>query len=109
MKRVCVKFVPRLLTDDQREQRQKIARDLFEGSCEDVQFLKNNVTGDESWVYRYNPETKQQSSQWKGPTSPRPKKGPKVRSKTKVMLLAFFDSEGIVHHKYAPDGQTINK
>jgi len=32
-----------------------------------------------------------------------------VRSKTKVMLLAFFDSEGIVHHEYAPDGQTINK
>ena len=31
------------------------------------------------------------------------------RSKTKVMLLAVFDSEGIVHHKYAPDGQTINK
>jgi len=29
--------------------------------------------------------------------------------KTKVMLLAFFDSEGIVHHEYAPDGQTINK
>jgi len=25
------------------------------------------------------------------------------RSKTKVMLLAFFDSEGIVHHKYAPN------
>ena len=25
------------------------------------------------------------------------------------MLLAFFDSEGTVHHKYAPDRQTINK
>jgi len=25
------------------------------------------------------------------------------------MLLAFFDSEGIVHHEYALDGQTINK
>jgi len=37
------------------------------------------------------------------------KKGRQVRSKTKVMLLAFFDSEGIVHHKYASDGQTINK
>ena len=44
MKRVCAKFVPRLLTDDQREQRQTIARDLFERSCEDVQFLKNTVT-----------------------------------------------------------------
>ena len=60
---------------DQREQRQTIARDLFERSCEGVQFLKNIVRGDESWVYGYDPETKQQSSQWKGPTSPRTKKG----------------------------------
>ena len=90
MKRVRAKFVQRLLTDDQREQRQTIARDLFERSCEDVQFLKNTVRGDESWVYGYDPETKQQSSQWKGPTSPRPKTGRQVRSKTKVMLLAFF-------------------
>jgi len=109
MKRVCAKFVPRLLTDDQREQRQTIARDLLVRSCEDVQFLKNNVTGDESWVYGYNPETKQQSSQWKGPTSLRPKKGHQVQSKTKVMLLAFFDSEGIIHCKYTPDGLTIDK
>ena len=25
------------------------------------------------------------------------------------MLLAFFESEGIVHHEYTPDGRTINK
>jgi len=50
MKRVCARFVPRLLTDDQCEQRQTIAGDLLERSCEDVQFLKNIVTGDESWV-----------------------------------------------------------
>ena len=106
MKRVCVKFVPLLLTDDQREQRLTIARDLFERSCEDVQFLKNTVTGDESWVYGYDPETNQQSSKWKGPTSLRLKKGRQVRNNTKVMLLAFFDSGGIVHHEYAPDGQT---
>jgi len=90
MKRVCVKFVPRLLTGDQREQRQTVVRDLFERSWEDVQFLKNIVTGDESWVYGYDQETKQQSSQWKGPTPPRPKKGRQVLSKTKVMLLAFL-------------------
>jgi len=90
MKRVCATFVPRLLTDDQREQRQTIARDLFERSCEEVQFLKNSVTGDESWVYGYDPETKQQSSQWKDPTSPRPKKGRQVRIKTKVTLRTFF-------------------
>ena len=67
------------------------------------------MTGDESWVYGYDPEAKQQSPQWKGPSSLQPKKGHQVRSKTKLMLLVFFDSEGIVHHEYAPDGQTINK
>jgi len=87
MKRVCAKFVSRLLTDDQREERQTIVRDLFERSCEDMQFLKNTVTGDESWVYGYDPATKQQSSQWKGPKPPRPKKRHQMRSKTKVMLL----------------------
>jgi len=39
MKRVCAKFVSRLLTNHQREQRQTIARNLFERSCEDVQFV----------------------------------------------------------------------
>ena len=90
MKRVCAKFVPRLLTVDQHEQHQTITCDLFERSCEDVQFLKNIVKGDESWVYGYNPEIKHQSSRWKGPKSLRPKKGRQVRSKTKVMLLALF-------------------
>ena len=54
MKHVCAKFVPHLLTNDQREQRQKTTGDLFEHSCEDVQFLKNLVTGNESWVYGYD-------------------------------------------------------
>jgi len=54
----------------------------------------------------YDTLTKQQSSQWKGLMSPQLKKGRQVRSKTK---LAFFDSEGIVHHEYASDGQTFNK
>ena len=48
--------MPRWLTDDQREQRQTLAHDLFERSCEDVQFLKNIETRDESWFYRYTAE-----------------------------------------------------
>jgi len=51
MKRVRAKFVLRLLKDEKREQRQTIVGDLLERLCEDVQFLKNIVTGDKSWVY----------------------------------------------------------
>jgi len=25
------------------------------------------------------------------------------------MLTVFFDHEGIIHHEYTPDGQTVNK
>ncbi|GFY22806.1 hypothetical protein TNCV_2180671 [Trichonephila clavipes] len=44
--------------------------------------MKLIITGDESWVYGYDAETKQQSSQWKTPGSPRPKKARPVRSKS---------------------------
>jgi hypothetical protein len=37
------------------------------------------------------------------------KKAQRVRSKVKVLLIAFFDYSGIVHHSYAPEGHTINK
>jgi hypothetical protein len=32
-----------------------------------------------------------------------------MRSKVKVLLTVFFDYRRIVHHSYAPEGQTINK
>jgi len=41
----------------------------------DPNFLSKVITGDEILYYGYDPETKEASSQWKTPTSPRPKKG----------------------------------
>jgi hypothetical protein len=40
---------------------------------------------------------------------PRHKNAQQVQSKVKVLLTVFFDYHGIVHHSYAPQGQTINK
>ena len=42
-------------------------------------FLSKVITGDESWCYAYDPETKRASRQWKTPTSPRPKKQDRKR------------------------------
>ena len=109
MRRVSAKFVPKLLTEEQKELRKEICKDMLDCANHDPEFMKTIITGDEIWVYGYDPETKFQSSQWKHPESPRPKKARQVRSKVTVMLTCFFDSRGIVHHEYAPEGQTINK
>jgi hypothetical protein len=85
------------------------ARDLQQYADQEANFMKTITTGDESWVYGYNPKTKVQSSQWKTPGSLRPKMAQKVQSKVKVMLTVFFDHKGIVRYKYAPEGHIVNK
>ena len=37
-------------------------------------FLGELVTGDETWIYCYDPETKEQSKEWRHSGSPGPKK-----------------------------------
>jgi hypothetical protein len=71
---VATTFVPRLLTDEQKEQRDAISQELLDQANSDENFLKSIVTGDETWVYGHDVETKAQSSQWVPKTSPRPKK-----------------------------------
>ena len=108
MRRVSAKFVPRQLTMDQMECCMMVAGDLFEKSTENPTFLTKIVTGDKSWVFAYDLETKMQSAEWHTALSPRPKKSCLVKSKEKVMLIAFFDIDGVVHHKFTPPGQTVN-
>ena len=82
---------------------------LLKMVSDDENVLKKVITGDELWVYGYDPETKQQSSQWKHPDEPRPKKARQSRSHGKSMLIIFCECEGVVHYEFASRGQTINK
>jgi len=71
---IVAKFVPRVLTQDQKDSRVAICQELKETVKNDPTLLLNVITGDESIIYAYDPQTKLQSSQWKSPGSPRPKK-----------------------------------
>jgi hypothetical protein len=69
MRRIAAKFVPRLLTNDQKQRGVNLYLELREKADEDPTCISRIITGDESWIYEYgyDPERKQQSSQWKRP------------------------------------------
>ena len=65
MRRVSAKFVPRVLTAEQKQQLSSISLELRDRASSYSSFLGNVITGDETWVYGHDPETRVQSSQWK--------------------------------------------
>jgi len=63
---------------------------------------------DETWLYHYDPETKQQSLEWRHSDSPRPKKFRVQKYAGKVLPSIFWNQDGILLMDYLPKGQTIN-
>jgi hypothetical protein len=85
--------------------------ELQEKGNKDTTFthISRIITGDKSWIYGYDPETKQQSLQWKSPQSPKAKKARQFWSLTKsILIVFFFYVKGIVHREFVPPNTTVN-
>ncbi|KAE9523287.1 hypothetical protein AGLY_016235, partial [Aphis glycines] len=87
MRRMTAKLVPTLLMEEQIEHRIEVCLELKNRVSYDPNFIKSIITGDETWVYGYDPEIKVQFSQWKTANSPHPKKCRQVQSNIKAMLI----------------------
>lgn len=62
MEKLCARWVPRLLTVDQKLIRKNISTaNLALYKRNPSEFLRRFVTVDETWVHHYTPETKEQS------------------------------------------------
>lgn len=108
LSKVCARWVPRLLTPEQKRVRHQISQqclDLFSKNPKD--FMRRFITTDETWVHHYTPELKEQSKQWKHRDSPPPKKAKTTASAGKIMASVFWDAKGIIMIDYLPKGKTI--
>ena len=70
--------------------------------------LDRIVTMDETLVSYHTPLTKKQSKQWILKGQPGPIKAKVQASRTKQMVLAFFDSKGLIYSNIVPRGVTVN-
>jgi len=61
MKKLCARWVPRLLTADQKRIRMKIPEQCLERFNKNKSdFVRRFITIDETWIYHYTPGSKQQ-------------------------------------------------
>ncbi|UYV69376.1 hypothetical protein LAZ67_6003358 [Cordylochernes scorpioides] len=109
LKKTPAKYIPRFLTNEQKLYRLATCENMLEMTRTDPEWKDKIITGYETWVYDYDPETKRQYAEWRGQGEPRPKKSRILKSRNKVLLVAFLDNKGIVHHEYLPAGQTVIK
>ena len=65
MRKICAKMVPRNLTQQQRDARVSVSAELLEQVEADPDLMERVITGDESWFFQYDPETKRQSLEWR--------------------------------------------
>jgi len=94
---------------DQLPQRYQSSGQLLEFFRRDPNdFLSRLMTMDETWLYHYDPETKQQSVGWRHSGSPHPKKFRVQKSARKVLASISWDQDGILLTDYLSKVRTIN-
>lgn len=108
MSKVSARWVPRNLSSAQRKVRIDCCKEFLSlcGS-NPMNLLTRIVTGDETWVHHYDPESKQESMQWRRKGDKPPVKFKVTPSAGKIMATIFWDSEGILLIDYKDKGETI--
>lgn len=108
MSKVSARWVPRMLTPPQKQFRAECCELNLSLMNQNKDFFSRVVTGDETWVHFYDPETKQESMAWTHKGSPPPKKFKVQKSAGKIMATIFWDNKGVLLIEYMPHKTTIN-
>jgi len=91
MQKLSTKWVPKCLDADQKRQRCQSCEQLLEFFWRNPNdFLLQLVTIDETWLYHYDPETKQQSVEWWHRGLTPPQKIPSAKMHWKSSRLDFL-------------------
>ena len=103
----CPRWIPYLLTDKQGRVRVEWCEFMlrkFNGARSKLTW--EVLTGDKTWIYRYNPETKMQSSVWLFPNESSSKKSQKIEQRTEENGCLFLRKIGPCRH-HSSEGQTV--
>ena len=108
LSKLSARWVPKALRPNQLNLRSELSTAiLLKIEADEIRFFDRIITGDETWVYQYDPETKKQSKQWLPRGLSGPIKFKSERSVKKVMATVFWDSEGVVLVDFLEGKKTV--
>jgi len=108
LKKITARWVPNVLTDNQRSERVRICKDNLEKFNQGTWRLCDVITGDESWFYHKQIGRKISNAAWTAVGGVPPTVARRSRFAPKTLLCVFFKTTGpvIIHH--VQRGETIN-
>ena len=108
VRKISARWVPHLLTDEQKRQRVKVAKKLLQMFPKyDKKQFANVVTGDETWVHYFEPVRKVSNKIWATKHSKRPIIAKRSLSTKKVLYAIFFSGEGVAIKVPVKKGKSI--
>jgi len=109
VKKICSHWIPHNLTTAQKKARVDRCTEMLKkysrGTSKDVYKI---VTGNESWIYAYDPQSKRQSIVWVFQGELNPTKDVRARSSSKQMVDCFFGITGHVATVLLEQRRTVN-
>ena len=95
--KICARWVPHLLTDEQKQSRVRPASQVIEkyDKC-DPRCLEEIVTSDETWIYHFQPDSKAKNKVWVSSEGDRPVIACRCKTSNRMLYVIFFDSKGPV-------------
>ena len=110
LRKICARWVPYLLTDELKQSRVRLASQVIEkyDKC-DPRHLEEIVTGDETWIYHFQPDSKAKNKVWVSSEGDRPVIAGLCKTSNRMLYAIFFDSKGPVLHIPVPKGSSVTE
>lgn len=109
VRKLVSRWIPKLLNDEQKAARVRwCRRTLARFNSGGSNAVFNIVSGDESWIYSYEPDSKRQSTVWVFQNELKPTKVIRSRSVSKKMIACFVSGSGHVATIGLEGRRTVN-
>ena len=97
LRKICAHWVPHLLTDEQKQSLVRLASQVLEkyDKCDPCR-LEEIVTGDETWIYHFQSDSKAENKVWVSSEGHKPVIARCCITSNRMLYAIFFDSKGQV-------------